>query len=63
MGDDGAAAIAEVLRLGGADVKIAFLELLDDNIGPKVNHYVHVYHMKCLFYDWSLVWVCRALLR
>lgn len=35
VGDDGAAAIAEVLRLGGADVKIAFLELLDDNIGPK----------------------------
>ena len=36
VGDDGAAAIAEVLRLGGADVKLAFLELLDDNIGARV---------------------------
>lgn len=36
VGDDGAAAISEVLRLGGADVKLAFLELLDDNIGAKV---------------------------
>lgn len=35
IGDDGAAAIAEVLRLGGAEVKIGFLELLDNNIGPK----------------------------
>ena len=35
VGDDGAAAIAEVLRLGGADVKIGYLELLDNNIGPK----------------------------
>lgn len=26
---------AEVLRLGGADVAINFLELLDNNIGPK----------------------------
>lgn len=34
-GDDGAAAISEVLRLGGAEVKIAFLELLDNHIGPK----------------------------
>ena len=35
IGDDGAAAIAEVLRLGGAEVKIGYLELLDNNIGPK----------------------------
>lgn len=35
IGDDGAAAIAEVLRLGGADVKITYLELLDDGIGPR----------------------------
>ena len=35
VGDDGASSIAEVLRLGGADVKLAFLELIDDNIGPK----------------------------
>lgn len=33
--DDGAAAIAEVLRVGGGDVKIAYLELLDNNIGPR----------------------------
>ena len=33
--DDGAAAIAEVLRLGGGDVKIAYLELLDNNIGHR----------------------------
>mmetsp|Transcript_11018 Transcript_11018/g.18485 ORF Transcript_11018/g.18485 Transcript_11018/m.18485 type:complete len:341 (+) Transcript_11018:53-1075(+) len=33
--DDGVSAIAEVLRLGGADVKIAFLELFECNIGPK----------------------------
>jgi hypothetical protein len=26
---------AEVLRQGGAEVKIAFLELLDDKIGPR----------------------------
>ena len=35
IGDDGVAAIAEVLRLGGAEVKIGYLELLDNNIGPK----------------------------
>ncbi len=32
--DDGSAAIAEVLRLGGSDVKISYLELFDNNIGP-----------------------------
>jgi len=26
---------AEVLRLGGAEVQIAYLELMDNNIGPK----------------------------
>ena len=31
-GDDGAAAIAELLREGGEDVKIAFVQLLDCNI-------------------------------
>lgn len=35
IADDGAAAIAEVLRLGGIDVQIQFLELLDNNIGPR----------------------------
>lgn len=35
VGDDGAASIAEVLRLGGADIKIGYLELLDNNIGAK----------------------------
>jgi hypothetical protein len=25
----------EVLRLGGADVRISYLELLDNNIGPR----------------------------
>lgn len=34
-GDDGAAAIAEVLRLGGAEVAISYLELLDNNIGSR----------------------------
>ena len=33
--DDGATSIAEVLRLGGADVKLSYLELLDCNIGPR----------------------------
>jgi Ran GTPase-activating protein (RanGAP) involved in mRNA processing and transport len=33
--DDGAAAIAEVLRLGGAEVAISYLELLDNNIGAR----------------------------
>jgi len=31
--DDGCAAIAEVLRLGGAEVQISYLELLDNNVG------------------------------
>ena len=35
IGDDGVGAIAEVLRLGGGDVKISYLELLDNNIGPR----------------------------
>lgn len=35
IGCDGAAAVAEVLRLGGAEVKISFLELLDNNIGAR----------------------------
>eukprot|EP01041_Mallomonas_annulata_P001121 gene1121-2181_t len=35
IGDDGAASIAEVLRLGGAEVQIAYLELMDDNIGAR----------------------------
>jgi hypothetical protein len=35
ISDDGAAAIAEVLRLGGIDVQIQYLELLDNNIGPR----------------------------
>jgi hypothetical protein len=34
-GDDGVGAIAEVLRLGGAEVKLNYLELLDNNIGPR----------------------------
>ena len=34
-GDDGCAAIAEVLRLGGAEVKLNYLELLDNNIGAR----------------------------
>lgn len=33
--DDGAASVAEVLRLGGADVKLSYLELLDCNVGPR----------------------------
>eukprot|EP01035_Chromulina_nebulosa_P024512 gene24512-31919_t len=33
--DDGASAIAEVLRLGGADVRLLYLELLDCNVGAK----------------------------
>lgn len=31
--DEGCAAIAEVLRLGGAEVQISYLELFDNNIG------------------------------
>jgi len=33
IGDEGAQAVAEVLRLGGADVAIGYLELLQNNIG------------------------------
>lgn len=33
--DDGAASVAEVLRLGGADVKLSYLELLDCHVGPR----------------------------
>jgi hypothetical protein len=33
--DDGAGAIAEVLRLGGAEVQISYLELFDNNIGHR----------------------------
>lgn len=32
--DDGATSIAEVLRLGGAEVRLSYLELLDCHIGP-----------------------------
>eukprot|EP00607_Mallomonas_marina_P008643 CAMPEP_0182423638 /NCGR_PEP_ID=MMETSP1167-20130531/9711_1 /TAXON_ID=2988 /ORGANISM="Mallomonas Sp, Strain CCMP3275" /LENGTH=330 /DNA_ID=CAMNT_0024602809 /DNA_START=71 /DNA_END=1063 /DNA_ORIENTATION=- len=35
IGDDGAAAIAEVLRLGGADVQIQYLELTDNHIAAR----------------------------
>lgn len=34
-GDDGTAAIAEVLRLGGSECKITYLEILNDNIGAR----------------------------
>ncbi len=34
-GDEGVMAIAQVLQLGGAEVKLNFLELLDNNIGPR----------------------------
>lgn len=34
IGDEGAAAIAEVLRLGGAEVKLVYLELIETGIGP-----------------------------
>ena len=33
-GDEGARSIAEVLRLGGAEVQLEYVELFDDNIGP-----------------------------
>lgn len=33
--DDGVASIAEVLRLGGAEVKLTYLELLDNNISSR----------------------------
>lgn len=32
-GDDGANAISEILRLGGAEIPLVYLELLDNNIG------------------------------
>jgi hypothetical protein len=32
VGDEGTNAIAEVLRLGGAEVQISYLELFDNNI-------------------------------
>jgi hypothetical protein len=35
IGCDGAAAVAELLRLGGAEVKISYLELLDNNIADR----------------------------
>jgi len=35
VNDDGAACIAEVLRLGGAEVAISYLELLDNNVGVR----------------------------
>jgi hypothetical protein len=34
-GDDGTSSIAEVLRLGGAEVAITYLELFDNHIGPR----------------------------
>ena len=34
-GDDGTAAIAEVLRLGGSECKIKFLEIMNDTIGAR----------------------------
>lgn len=34
INDDGVACLAELLRLGGAEVPISYLELLDNNIGP-----------------------------
>mmetsp|Transcript_3343 Transcript_3343/g.7723 ORF Transcript_3343/g.7723 Transcript_3343/m.7723 type:complete len:495 (+) Transcript_3343:180-1664(+) len=35
IGDDGAAALAEVLRLGGSEVKLVYLELWHNLIGPR----------------------------
>eukprot|EP00640_Fibrocapsa_japonica_P002235 CAMPEP_0113934316 /NCGR_PEP_ID=MMETSP1339-20121228/1651_1 /TAXON_ID=94617 /ORGANISM="Fibrocapsa japonica" /LENGTH=344 /DNA_ID=CAMNT_0000936063 /DNA_START=66 /DNA_END=1100 /DNA_ORIENTATION=+ /assembly_acc=CAM_ASM_000762 len=35
VGDDGAQCMAELLRLGGGDVVIPYLELFDNNIGPR----------------------------
>lgn len=32
-GDEGARSIAELLRLGGAEVQLEYLELFDDNVG------------------------------
>uniref|UniRef100_A0A7S2SFQ2 Uncharacterized protein n=1 Tax=Rhizochromulina marina TaxID=1034831 RepID=A0A7S2SFQ2_9STRA len=35
IGDDGACALAELLRLGGSEVQINYLELWDNQIGPR----------------------------
>lgn len=35
INDEGAAAVAEVLRLGGAEVRISYLEILHDNISTR----------------------------
>ena len=35
VGDEGTSAVSEVLRLGGAEVQISYLELLDNNISIK----------------------------
>lgn len=35
IGDDGAASVAELLRLGGGELKLQYLELFDNNIGPR----------------------------
>lgn len=35
IGDEGTAAISEILRLGGGDIKIQYLELIDNNITNK----------------------------
>jgi hypothetical protein len=35
VGDEGAASIAEILRLGGREVQISYLELFENNIGSK----------------------------
>ena len=37
-GDDGAACLAEILRLGGAELPMAYLELLDCNVGYRGAH-------------------------
>lgn len=34
IGDEGAAAVAELLRLGGAEVALSYVELWDNGIGP-----------------------------
>lgn len=35
IGDDGVSSVAELLRLGGAEVRLSYLEILDDNIGSR----------------------------
>jgi hypothetical protein len=35
IGDDGASSVAELLRLGGAEIRLSYLEILDDSIGPR----------------------------